>query len=48
MFEVLLVKPSANKGQINGGRVVLRLIGSRADKKFATFYGSSILAGFIS
>lgn len=48
MFEVLLIKPSTSKGQINGGRVILKLIGSRVDKKFATFYGSSILAGFIS
>jgi hypothetical protein len=48
VFEVLLIKPSTNKRQINGGRVVLKLIGSWMDKKFATFYGSSILAGFIS
>jgi hypothetical protein len=44
MFELLLIKPNTSKG----GRVVLNLIGSWVDKKFATFYGSSILAGFIS
>jgi len=48
MFEVLLIKPSTSKGQTNGGRVILKLIGSWVDKKFATYYGSSILAGFIS
>jgi hypothetical protein len=48
MFEVLLIKPSTNKGQINRGRVILKLSGSQVDKKFAASYGSSMLAGLIS